>query len=790
MPQYYQNPQRAAPMQQRPMNGGSVRLARERAEALSPGQTYDRGQPVNPRLASATREDSRNYAPGASTRPMMNRAAPQVAGYTRPPPVSGPTFYSSELDSASSSVEDLTVTQNKQRDRGELASDFRFPPVPRLTKGSPQSARRNQAPQMRQQAPSQSSPESPAWPLPQTRGAKAGEASTAAMQRRGGPPIPQQANPYERESVYSRPSEPGTPPTPHGIVRQASQGRRAKPVLTTIRSPEMREEQVGFKSPRESTINALSAAISAGMAPSSRPQTPQTQATSSPLRMPFADESPPRSPIDERLPLEPPRVFRRSPVTTPDSGTSVHSCNPLLGTDPRPAMSDRIPSSRRPPRLNIEAVREAESRGSTTSLAELIRRATKLASNLDRGKTASRLGMLDMFNAGEKDNKRTSGSISDMLSAFPEPGMTPTSARHHDPRLPPGSSHLRDGEMAPHESRIFQPDRPNGRRCCGMSLASFFVVIFVLIILIAAAVLIPIFLIVIPRMQNASTSLASCSTSHVCQNMGISVISDDKCSCVCTDGYTGDHCQLPLDAECSTTGVTIDGKKYDSATAGSSLPDILSGSSRNFSIPLNSTALLSLFAANNLSCITENSLVSFNIQTPNQKRFLPIHVPIAADPSSMQTLKARIPQPSTVASSNGIVFQASSTSSAVPSSTASSSTQTASSPASSASSPVSPKMLSFAQVVVLYVFEQSSTLSIAVNAQQTMQSYLANVGGNANGTLSVGYQDLHISADFENFEILWGNGTSVGGVKERVRRTWENDDWRREEENKDRRGAS
>jgi hypothetical protein len=758
---------------------------------LAQEQMYAREQQTNQKWPKRLYGDGRNYAPAASTRPTINQAAPRIAEHMRPPPpVRSTTFYSSERDSAVSSLEDLTLTPNAQRDRGELAQDFQFPQVPKSTTSSPQRGNKNQRPQVRQQVVPQPSPDSPAWPLPKSTQTQAGQAQPpkATIQRNAAPNMPRQTNPYERESVYSRASEPGTPPAQPGVFRQASQGKRVKPMLTTITSPVMREQQMDPNSPRASTINALSAAIAAGMAPSnSRPQTPQSQAKASPIRMPFADVSPEQSPTIGRLPLEPPRVFGRSPVTTPESSTSTRSYNLLLGTDPRPAMSDRIPSSRRPARLNIEAVREAESRGSTTSLSELIRRATKLASNLDRGKTASRLGMLDMFNAGEKDGKRRSGSLSDMLSAFPEPGMTPTSTRPHDPRAPPGSSHLRDGAFAPHDSRTYQPDKSTGRRCCGMSLTAFFVIMFVLIILVAAAVLVPIFVIVIPRMQNSSTSLASCSTSHVCQNMGISVISNNTCSCVCTNGYTGDRCTQTFDSSCITTGVTINGKIYNDASAGNLLPDVLSGGEKNFSIPLNSTALLSLFAANNLSCTTENSLVSFNVETENKKRFLPIHIPIPSTTPQIQRFKARFPQPSTVASSNGIVFQASSTtSSTTPTATASVSSSTEASPAAASSTtPILARTLSFAQVVVLYVFEQSSTLSIAVNAQQTIQSYLANVGGNANGTLSVGYGNLHISADFKTFEILWANGTSVGGVKERLRRSWEgweDDDWKREVE--------
>jgi hypothetical protein len=59
-----------------------------------------------------------------------------------------------------------------------------------------------------------------------------------------------------------------------------------------------------------------------------------------------------------------------------------------------PTMSDKRPGGRRPPPLNMTAVRDAEKRGSLTSLPDLIRRATKLATNLEHGRTASRNDLL------------------------------------------------------------------------------------------------------------------------------------------------------------------------------------------------------------------------------------------------------------------------------------------------------------------------------------------------------------------------------------------------------------
>ena len=76
-----------------------------------------------------------------------------------------------------------------------------------------------------------------------------------------------------------------------------------------------------------------------------------------------------------------------------DTGNPGNELEGLPG--PTPTMSVRRPGARRPPRLNMNAVRDAEARGSLTSLSDLIRRATKLATNLDHGRTASRNDILN-----------------------------------------------------------------------------------------------------------------------------------------------------------------------------------------------------------------------------------------------------------------------------------------------------------------------------------------------------------------------------------------------------------
>lgn len=99
---------------------------------------------------------------------------------------------------------------------------------------------------------------------------------------------------------------------------------------------------------------------------------------------------------------------RQTPATTPGMASHIASValnrgNTMSPGDLRkaagsPQPTSRLSAIRRPPRLDIDAVREAESRGSLTSLPDLIRRATRLASMIDKGKRpSSRLDELDFF---------------------------------------------------------------------------------------------------------------------------------------------------------------------------------------------------------------------------------------------------------------------------------------------------------------------------------------------------------------------------------------------------------
>ena len=551
---------------------------------------------------------------------------------------------------------------------------------------------------------------------------------------------------------------------------------------------------------RREADQALSAAIAAGFSSApkvEKPETPPSRTFSpirSPIRMPFEQGSRPRS-VDEESQEEeiaPPELIDppsgKAPMLTPSSSKSAQSTNPLLGLGiTKPGMSSKVPVTKRPPRLDINAVRDMEARGSTTSLTDLIKRATRLASNLDRGKTASRLGMLDAFGSKEKLGTFAPGNrdstVSDMLSSFPAPGAGNTPRR--DTMWPLGEK----GELSEHEGQGNNVKKK--RKCCGMSLTVAIVVLIVLVLIIAAAALIPILLVLVPKQhQNTGPNLSQCVTSNPCLNAGTSIVANNNCQCVCSNGFTGPRCGLAGGAtNCSTTTVTDGSNTYHDATMGTSITPLFSDAQNRFDIPLNASVILSLFAAEELSCSVENTLVNFNATTNSSKLKRFVIVPglepdLAYNPQlipvpTYTTATFITPTPTlnrredpTVGSTNGIVFQttpgveptgaAASTVTSVPGTSSTSSAAATPTGISTIDTSTLEEQVSFAQVVVLYALQQSSTVNFAVNAQQSMSLYFSS-SASSNSTVEVGTDALPLTVNFKTFEITTGNGTVIGG---------------------------
>lgn len=473
-------------------------------------------------------------------------------------------------------------------------------------------------------------------------------------------------------------------------------------------------------------------------------------------------------------------------------------------TSTAPSMSEKGP--KRPPRLNLAATKDGEGRGSQSSLPELIRRATKLASNLDRGKTASRLGLLDVVNGSEKQGHGADpNSISDILAAFPSPSIGTPSGGRRSPRWaspavrPPRS---RDQETMSDFQKNPRLKEQEGRRCCGIPLWVFALLIVVLVLLVAAAVVIPVTLIILPRQHHAApATLASCIKTYPCINGGTNLVKDNSCRCICVNGFSGSTCGGAPDQSCTTMDVSVEqsGIIYRNATAGTGIPRILSAAYQNFSIPLDSEALISLFNSKNLSCIDENRLVMFNNKIkrrnlspqyaiPQGLNFIEEPLPSpqlrSSTPCISHTLYPRdIPYPTitgaavandaaesgAVTSNDIILAPPTNAQTVIPVvNTAPVSQATPSGnflPSSSSTPGVPQKAYDFARTVILFILQvqgvtsQDQGLNSAVAAQNNLQTALADVQSYNVTPVSAGGK---IVVDFAKFTVDLGNGTIFG----------------------------
>ncbi|KAI1654739.1 hypothetical protein F4813DRAFT_202444 [Daldinia decipiens] len=315
-------------------------------------------------------------------------------------------------------------------------------------------------------------------------------------------------------------------------------------------------------------------------------------------------------------------AFEGASATDPSSIRNV-------GPSPRPYNS--LSAIRRPPRLDIDAVRAAEARGSLTSLPDLIRRATRLASLMDRGRRpGSRFNDLDFpeeayGNDPEKDfyynnnNKHQSG-LSDMLAAFPPPA---TRSGVRKSRLsaawPLGRMSFR-GPPAATEPGV-DPERgpqKKGRRCCGLPIWTLFALAFMLLCIVTAAVIVPVKFLVLDKPVEKSVAqpaISNCEAQLTCANGGTNVVVQGVCSCICSNGFTGADCTVPTSQGCTTTSIIMEGTNINNVTIGQAVPRLIRDAQSNFSIPLVATLIQSKFNKESLSCNTENALVTFNGQS-------------------------------------------------------------------------------------------------------------------------------------------------------------------------------
>ncbi|OQD69795.1 hypothetical protein PENPOL_c002G00856 [Penicillium polonicum] len=555
---------------------------------------------------------------------------------------------------------------------------------------------------------------------------------------------------------------PGLQEDDTSLVRSASVGKRGKPTMRTIlKSNPVSVVSMPSPTQEESTKNTAVRSIGMGVPASQVPRIPSQLRNSSttassesvkgvdPEKPPFAPHY--DSPSDARLEKE-----------LEAFGALPHAA---------PTMSDKRPGGRKPPALNMHAVRDAEARGSLSSLSDLIRRATKLATNLDHGRTASKANNLAGgdeagFRAGMGHRPRKSGSLSDMLASFPPPGLATPEGRASRTSWPFfGRSNLRNVEQL--NSSDDDPNAPRRKKtCCGMPRKIFVILCIVLFIIVVLAVLLPVFLVAVPREQANST----CAEKNPCENGGVSVSAGSQCSCVCSNGYTGSKCNIAGDGSCTTALIS----NGSNATMGSSLPTLFEESKKKFDITLDSVTIMAIFSLNDISCKTENALVAFseltNDNTSKTRRSVQsitdsIPSVSTTDPTSVLAVRSE-------ATMNGILYDdsessKSSTTTSTPTQTESATTASAtkisvqstavkSGTSTSTGTSVPENVVGFARVAVLYILQKTGSLNTALSSEEDIQGYLVDSYANTTQpVLKVGA--FHV--DFGKLTITLPNST-------------------------------
>jgi hypothetical protein len=170
-----------------------------------------------------------------------------------------------------------------------------------------------------------------------------------------------------------------------GLVRSASLGKRARPTLvgqdTTHGSSELRPGPAPLqKEPFQDGTGYIDHSSSSSTLPQAAKAPAPKPVTQDAMLNAFSSASE----TNLAVPME---TQRQTPSPQP----------PAYPPPPPGSRSfGRISAMRRPPRLDIDAVAKAEARGSLTSLPDLIKRATRLAASLEKGKRpASRFDDLD-----------------------------------------------------------------------------------------------------------------------------------------------------------------------------------------------------------------------------------------------------------------------------------------------------------------------------------------------------------------------------------------------------------
>ncbi|EPS36789.1 hypothetical protein H072_9673 [Dactylellina haptotyla CBS 200.50] len=430
------------------------------------------------------------------------------------------------------------------------------------------------------------------------------------------------------------------------LVRQASMGRKTKPKLTDVRAPSERSDSRSKSSKSDTTKSSSHCQTKRGSRTSLTLETKNSfksekgigQAIGSPMEIADDLQPPPKLGFWQRLssmssrnstadtgpkPLklqsgkdtpEGNYMHSRKESQTPSMVSSAYGAGFVAPTAPQPSFVRP-----RPPRLNIDAVREAEARGSLTSLPELIRRATKLAAVLETGARpdsrwdGSRAPSI-MSTDTSMHNGRYQESLSDILASFPPPMASSRrlSSRETGWPLPGDFGYLRSEETSEIKRK---------RKICGLPLWAFIVLILLAIIVATAAVILPVQLVALSKEKNKSSAAITpdtCAKSSPCLNGGLANVEDGKCTCVCTNQFSGPTCAESNDPACIT--ITVQDKTGGQTVSrnvsiGLAIPRLLKIAQPQYQVPIDAATLASTFSLSNTTCALQNALINLNGRT-------------------------------------------------------------------------------------------------------------------------------------------------------------------------------
>ena len=375
------------------------------------------------------------------------------------------------------------------------------------------------------------------------------------------------------------------------------------------------------------------------------------------------------------------------------------------------------------------------------------------------------------------------GILGDIIASFPRPvkgreekyGSWPLSyfPPPRPPLQPPTSSPVRSGlarvtspqPISPHKPptdrqstgmvipRFDKGDRPptrplvinkeplspgQGRRkCCGMRLAVFLCLIIAAALIVIVATVIPIVVLRAKHSTPTHVTVQQCQMTLSCQNGGASILVDSsaQCSCVCAAGFTGTRCEN-RDSAC----VAVQGGN-NNTVIGSAIAPLIRVAETNFTQQFNLSMqrLVHQFAAANVSCTSQNSLVNLNgttsalLNTESLSNLLQeardleqiAEGPVATHTSLLTvTHTTTLPLIVTSESTSSISFNTSTTTQ-TPTSTISLHTGTINT--TTTQTGLSPRGLVFGRCVILVVVQEFGVQS-AAKVQEELQS--AVLGGN------------------------------------------------------------